>query len=505
MTINAFPDHILLDIFDFCRVAAVKETNKWPGLWPKIWHMLVHVCSRWRRVVFSSPVRLNLRLYCTDSTSVSEMLDAWPPFPIEVSCFNLTHHVVNALEHQDRVCEVHLELTSWVYKRVTAAAVMQKSFPALTCLHLRSIFDSRSVLPDTFLGGSAPRLRSLTLMHIPFPTLPQFLASCNDLSKLSLVNIPDLGYITPEAMFTGLSALTKLETLDIIFESPGSLPRPYRETRRLPPLNPAVLPYLTYLCFRGVHEYLDDLLVRIDAPQLKTFTIQFFKQHIDMRQVISRLGMLGPFEHAEVNFNHLMTNMKLYQPAGTNRPQTVLELQVEYESFRFGWQVSIMAQICTQSLSLLSSVTELNIRDDAACFRSLESLGIQSTDSEWLELFRPFTAVRTLRLSGQLQSLIVSWLRRLTVERVMEVLPALENFYFRETADCESQQQPLEVFFGHPATPLSTSESESSDGESSDEGLLDEDSSDEELSDEEPSDEESSDRESSGWESSDQE
>jgi hypothetical protein len=48
------------------------------------WHTLVHVCRRWRDLVFASPRRLNLRLLCRKDTPVREMLDIWPALPIVI-------------------------------------------------------------------------------------------------------------------------------------------------------------------------------------------------------------------------------------------------------------------------------------------------------------------------------------------------------------------------------------------------------------------------------------
>jgi hypothetical protein len=31
----------------------------------EVWQVLVHVCRRWRSIVFGSPRRLNLQLFCT--------------------------------------------------------------------------------------------------------------------------------------------------------------------------------------------------------------------------------------------------------------------------------------------------------------------------------------------------------------------------------------------------------------------------------------------------------
>ncbi|KAI0250975.1 hypothetical protein BJV78DRAFT_1215027, partial [Lactifluus subvellereus] len=50
-------------------------------------------------------------------------------------------------------------------------------------------------------------------------------------------------------------------------------------------------------------------------------------------------------------------------------------------------------------------------------------------DTQWLELFRPFTAVRILKICRPLQSLIGLALQELTGERAMEVLPLLDSLY----------------------------------------------------------------------------
>ena len=55
VTINMVPDVALLTIFDIYMDEEKIET----------WQTLVHVCRKWRNIVFGSPRRLNLRLFCT--------------------------------------------------------------------------------------------------------------------------------------------------------------------------------------------------------------------------------------------------------------------------------------------------------------------------------------------------------------------------------------------------------------------------------------------------------
>ena len=212
------PDVALLTIFDFYMDKVPIEA----------WHTLVHVCQKWRIVVFGSPRRLDLRLHCTARTPVREVLDIWPLLPIVVGADGLrkwgVDNIFAALEYNNRVCELSLidsGVSSSQWEKVFS--VMQQPFPALKRLLLQPVDETTPVDPDSFLGGSAPSLQMLSLHDIPFPGLPKLLLSATHLVHLDLY-IPHSGYISPEVMVTCLSALTRLEKLEIGFKSRRSRP-----------------------------------------------------------------------------------------------------------------------------------------------------------------------------------------------------------------------------------------------------------------------------------------
>jgi len=219
------------------------------------WHTLVHVCRRWRNLAFTSPRHLNLQLlYKPHRRSVKEMLDIWPELPIYIDDINYPSkkardNIVAALRLNHRVSGIWLKLTSdsaWE----ALEPLMQRPFPALTLLWLGPGFPSKNGIPRSFLGGSAPSLRDLYLDRVPFTALPELLLSATNLVRLRYDDIPPSGYISPQAMVAGLSTLTRLETLSLVFRSPQSLPdRATLHTRTL-------LPSLTHLRFRGVPEYM---------------------------------------------------------------------------------------------------------------------------------------------------------------------------------------------------------------------------------------------------------
>ncbi|KAF8502714.1 hypothetical protein F5888DRAFT_1114701 [Russula emetica] len=215
------PDDVLLEIFDFY----VDEEEDFESDFEatQVWITLVHVCRRWRSVVFQSPRHLNLQLLCTAKTPATDTLDIWPPLPLIVR--DLDHiydelssvdNIIAALERNDRVCQIKLTyLTGSELGYVTKSAAMQKPFPELTDLCFNEWVDTfpGPILPDSFLGGTAPRLRSLHLDNVSFPGLPKLLLSATHLVSLEVSGIPYSAYIPPEAMATSLSALTSLESL----------------------------------------------------------------------------------------------------------------------------------------------------------------------------------------------------------------------------------------------------------------------------------------------------
>ena len=232
-----------------------------------MWQTLVHVCRRWRCVVFGSPRRLKLRLVCTPTTPARNTLDVWPALPLYIhtrlaSREHGADNVVAVLERSNRVHQVRLgNFSSSDFEKFCAA--MEVPFPELTELQLLSNEKMVRVLPDSFLGGSAPRLRHLNLDGIPFPGLPKLLLSTTHLGSLHLKDNPHSGYISPEAMVAALSTLNSLRRLSLEFQSPLSRP-----DRHPPPPTRFVHPTLTQFWFKGDSEYLEDLVARIDAPRL---------------------------------------------------------------------------------------------------------------------------------------------------------------------------------------------------------------------------------------------
>jgi hypothetical protein len=341
-------------------------------------------------------------------------------------------NIIAALEHNERVCQIKLtNLTSSELGYVTDSAAMQKPFPELTDVRLRTYAHDKlwpilpPILPNSFLGGTAPRLQSLKLDHVPFPGLPKILVSATHLIYLGLYDIPRSGYIPPDVMATSLSGLTNLEFLRLKFRYPR--PRSAIESRRLPqpPLTRSILPSLTNIRFKGASEYLEVILARIDAPRLNDLHITFFNRILfdtpQLFQFISRRPILRAPEKGHIIFNS--TAIIVEFRSQTNGYDA---LSLEIPSTSSEWQLSSLEQVSTSSLPPVSTLEDLYISENR------QSPPYWQHDVEntlWLDLLRSFVAVRNLYLSKEFVPRIGSALQELVGGRSIEVLPMLENIF----------------------------------------------------------------------------
>ena len=443
------PDDVLLSIFDFC--ADEREITKEEI---EAWQSLVHVCRRWRTLVFGSPRRLNLRLVCTENTPVRNTLGVWPPLPLVVqsSLSEGVGDIVAILEHRDRVDRIYFSQADRSALETVLAAMLEP-FPELTDLRMLSRDETLPVVPDSFLGRSAPRLQNIVLSGIPFPGLPRLLLSCTHLVTLILSNIPHSGYISPDAMVTALSALTSLESLFVGFISPQSCPA--LVIRRLLPSTRPILPALTWFSFNGVCQYLDNFVALIDAPRLDRFNITFFNDTVfdapHFIQFIGRTPTLKPSENTHLVFGYHAARVSFSQTSGYG------SLKVRILCKELDWQVSSLEQICTSCLPPLFAMENLDIYQNP--YPSPQPDWQDNIENSlWLELLHPFSTVKNLHLSKEFVPRIAPALQELVGSRTTEVLPTLQNIFLENYSPSGPVHEGIGKFVaarqlsGHPIT-----------------------------------------------------
>jgi hypothetical protein len=373
------------------------------------------------------------------------MLDLWPPLPIVIKVNSHeslgVHNVIAALKHSDRVCGITFSASSGVTRSEmeNILEAMQHPFPALTRLHLwfQDIL-SAPFVPASFLGGSAPRLETLSLDGIPFPELPKLLLSASHLVRLDLSSNP----MSAEAMVTGLSLLTRLESL--VFTSTCGF------SRDLPGANGpcptcVLLPALTELQFEGARCYLEKLVARIDAPRLDKLKINFDQYLIygipELCQFITRTSKLKVNDEAHVAISDRDICIKFPQTFDGELELKISTNQLFGHSNRRLWSLDVLASSFGH---LIPTVVEsLYIFEDRC--RPPHWEGDNGYPYPWPEVFESFTAVKGLYISREFIPRIAPALQDLVVYG-SPVLPALQTFFLEDSSPSKPVQENIRQF-----------------------------------------------------------
>ncbi len=198
-------------------------------------------------------------------------------------------------------------------------------------------------------------------------------------------------------MVAPLAALPRLKFFAIEFQS--ATPRPDR-IHPPPVLTRTVLPALTSFQFKGASEYLEDLVARIDGPQLDWILVFYLNQLVDFR--VAQLSnfidrSVGPkltlFRHARVSFLSDEVTFTMYRHA--NRPYSGCDPATTSILCEDDWQVSHIAQVLSHLFATLSTVVHLEL--DGSLREDHRSEG--TDDVQWQHLLRQFPTVQTLRVS----------------------------------------------------------------------------------------------------------
>ena len=369
------PEDILLNIF-----------RQYLDATPRFWPRLTWVCQKWRQIVLTSPLGLDLRLHCTYKTPVLKTLDFWPRLPIIVRYGGVPNldppalddddNIIAALKEFDRVSSIHLTVTKSLLQKISA---ISEPLSELEDLSLLSFDVVQPTLPSTFRWGAL--LRTLHSTGIAFPSFPQLILPSQGLVDLQLHKIPSSGYFPPEAFADALSGMTHLRTLSLHFIS---FP-PRRNFLLLPPQSGEriVLPALTCLKYRGTSKYLDSFVARIDAPHLREIDITFFCQPtmdaFQLRRFIQRIEMQTSLSRAKVETSTHAISIS-FTDSGASTP---LRLQISCK--QLDWQLSCMTQICDRISPILFHIGNLGI-NITQLSDGQDNPGVEP----WLDLFRSF-------------------------------------------------------------------------------------------------------------------
>jgi hypothetical protein len=315
-------------------------------------------------------------------------------------------------------------------------------------------------IPDSFLGGTASSLRYLQLDGIMyFPGLPKFLSSATGLVHFSLSGpgvhrslsgTPFSRHISPKVV-TSLSAMSKLESLCLI------LPSFSHVNQSPPPTTRSLIPALSQLKFKGKVEYMEDLIARIDAPLIRTLDIaSAFPPASDTSQLRRLIGCAEQFTAlncASIEFSFNMVVALSQKTYIHDSAMPSLTVSTDYRD-HVG-QLRSLAEFCSSSLLPLSKVENLEITSRRLGWGPSWEKG----DSRWLEVLRPFSAVKNLFLSHDVVSSVAHALINGNRGRETEVLPAIQKLSLEGFLPSGPTQEAIELFVAgrrlsaHPKVP----------------------------------------------------
>ena len=336
--------------------------HQYLSAFPQSWHTLVWVCQKWRQIVFTSPMSLNIRLHCTHKTPVLKALCHWPALPITIQYGGAPNldppvpedddNIISALKHSGRVSSIRLTVTTSLREKLSA---ISEPFTELEDFVLSSQDNQPLTLPNSSHLG--PRLRTVYLTGIAIPSFPQLLSPSQFLVDIQLHEIPITGYFSPEAFANALSGTTQVRSLTLHFLSlPPS--RKYLGSPP-PPEERVVLPAITCFKYRGTSKYLDSFVARIDAPSLCEINITFFYQPtmdaLQLGRFIERVEMHTSLVQADVEASADAISISFTDSSAS----TPFRLQILCK--QLDWQVSCMGQVCDRISPFLSGVIILEI------------------------------------------------------------------------------------------------------------------------------------------------
>ena len=411
VTIEKLSEKVLLKIFRHFLDASSRH-----------WPTLMHICRKWRRIVFDSQRALQIWLFCAHGMPVLDALNCWSALPIVVQYGKSPasdlpapedeKNINVALKQSDRVSSISLTITSPLLE-------LSETERPLSELEVLSRNGAQLALPSTFQWG--PRLRCLNSTRVNFPSLLQLLGSFKNLVDLLLHEVLDPSCFPPEALTNTFSGMVQLRSLSLHFPSTGNHLTPPPPSREL-----VVLPALTRLNFQGTTEYLERLVARIDTPLLGDIEVTFVeKSNFDLCQLCkftTRIGMHTSPRRADILSSEHAVSISL--PAGPG-DSNCLKLQLSLKPLSDRDLLFIISRILYQFSAFLYSVEDLYITAQ----RPLRQ-GMGLYCERWLELtnqaINPFIGVKCLYVSGNLCSNILSsW--QLWDRKPKSVLPALHK------------------------------------------------------------------------------
>ena len=441
MTIDNLPNELLIEIFDFYLLYWQNIDHLWERDYQLEWFNLLHVCRKWRTILFASSSRLGLSLVITPrgGNMKTIMSRHFPPLPIAINYNRLYNPIMArdmgrllwALRRPDRVRGVDLYAKTYELDKFFKAT--KCPFPALESLALH---DEGGLLeiPITFLKGTNLhlRLRSLKLNPIYITSISRLLSSATALTDLSLAirinQPPDMLLLL--AQLQGLPYLRRLDLKTLY-----STEKPTEPKEGFPLWN------LTSFHYRGCSAVLNILTMGFVAPSLQDVDILLDDQSRTLPSTPVPKFINDIREHCRVV--QVILERDLLHFSLLSRLECV-----DHHSSRFRLRSSRffgsniqdwIMQISNAFSAKLSTVEELFIISLYCVDKSEEVI-------PWCAFLEQFPCVKEFRLQGMNNLRIANALHRSDGAPNLAVLPALERLIICTDSSSVESSSKLAVF-----------------------------------------------------------
>jgi len=337
--------------------------------------------------------------------------------------------IMLALKHRDRVRRIRLDLpVPNLHKFIMALA---DEFPILEYLFIAPPIqqDTGLKLPKSL---RAPQLRHLVLWNFAFPIGFPLLSTSIDLVTLSLDWISPSAYFHPNDLLQRLSQMPQIEILGITFHTPAPNRDVEWELWRRPRMTQVTLPNLSWFAFGGSSAYLEALLPCITAPRLGKLRVILFDQlTFRLPRLLEFLNTAENlrFSSATLRFEEDQVSVSVYPYTEARK----YALYMEVGCRELDWQMESIAQILSVFRVAFSTVEDLALEcwgyDGSSELRDVVG------GTQWRDLLRSFTNVKTLRVGLGLVQQLARSLPLKNGESPMELLPELKLLLYPDLLD----------------------------------------------------------------------
>lgn len=280
LTINHLPDELLIEIFDSYRHSNNVQSHQWCH--QSEWFKFIHVCKRWRAVMFASASRLDLRLVLNRKKGGHmDTMSHLPSLPIDIDYSsrrfdprtkkdvdNMTMSMAAALIRPDRIRQITLEGPIEDLRILFRAT--EGPLPALESLKIRhesGLYGVDVEISDTFLEGPNLQLRTLSLHNITLPSISRLLSSVSALTSLDLEFC--IGDGQAISQLPHLQDVPSLRHLGLkVVSRTSHTTQPTKTQKRF------ILPKLTSFRYEGHSSFLNTLVAGFTAPSLRDVDIK---------------------------------------------------------------------------------------------------------------------------------------------------------------------------------------------------------------------------------------